>query len=176
MPFLLKVLLAMTAVAAACYDLRIRRIPNWLNLSGLLLGLGLNLYFESLHGLMSSAGGLLLALCIYIPLYALRGMGAGDVKLMAAIGAMVGPSNWLNIFLMTALLGGLISLLLVVVRRRSKQTFLNLAVIVSQLTKGKRPADQDAELTIYSQKALKMPHGAVIASGVLLSLTLHWAV
>ena len=175
MPLPLKLVLIITVLAAAYFDLRVRRIPNWINLSALVMGLGLNLYFDSLQGAVTSAAGLLLALCIYVPLYALKGMGAGDVKLMAAIGSIVGPGNWFHIFVATALLGGIASLVLVVARKRAGQTFLNISVIVSQLMKGKPPANGDAALSIHNEKSLKMPHGAIIASGVLLFLTLHWS-
>jgi prepilin peptidase CpaA len=161
-------------LAAAYYDLRVRRIPNWINLSGIVLGLGLHTYFEGLHGTLTALGGLLIALSIYLPLYALKGMGAGDVKLMAAVGAIVGPGNWLNIFIVTALLGGIASLTLVLLRKKMAQTFLNISVILSQLTKGKPPSDRDGTLSIHSEKSLKMPHGAIIASGVCLFLVFHW--
>jgi prepilin peptidase CpaA len=174
MPNPLKLVLIVTALAAAYFDLRVRRIPNWISVAGALSGLVLNVYFESLHGAMTATGGLLAALCIYVPLYALKGMGAGDVKLMAALGAIAGPGNWFNIFLVTALLGGAASLALVLFRRKTGQTLMNVSVIVSQLAKGKPPVERDGALSIHHSKSLKMPHGAVIASGVCLFLMLHW--
>ncbi len=179
MPIALKLVLILTVLAAGFYDLRVRRIPNWVNLTGALLGLVLNTYFEGLHrqaghGLATSAGGMLIALCVYVPLYALKGMGAGDVKLMAAIGAIVGPGNWFNIFLVTALLGGVASLTLVLVRRKWGQTMLNISTIVTQLAQGKPPAERASGLSIHNNQSLKMPHGAIIASGVCLFLAFHW--
>jgi prepilin peptidase CpaA len=174
MPIALKVVLIGVALAAACYDLRVRRIPNWINLSGAALGIGLNTYFEGSAGAVTAGGGLLVALCIYLPLYLLKGMGAGDVKLMAAIGAIAGPENWFNIFIATALLGGIASLVLVVLRKRTGRTVLNLSIIVGQLARGKAPCDSDGALSIRSEKSLKMPHGAIIAAGVGLFLVLHW--
>jgi prepilin peptidase CpaA len=176
MPIFLKVVLLIIAAAAAYYDLRIRRIPNWINLSGVILGLGLNTYFASFSGTATAAGGLLVALCVYVPLYALKGMGAGDVKLMAAIGAIAGARNWLTIFIVTALLGGFVSLVLVLWRKRLAQTFHNISVIVAQLAKGKSPAEQDGALSIQNDNALKTPHGAIIASGVFLFVLTHWSV
>lgn len=174
MPISLKLVLIVVAFIAAYYDLRIRRIPNWLNLSGIILGLGLNTYFGSFHGTAQAAGGLLVALCVYLPLYALKGMGAGDVKLMAAIGALTGPGNWLYIFIGTALIGGVASLALIFLRKKMGQTMSNLSVILSQLAKGKAPSDQDGSLSIHSEKSLKMPHGAIIAAGVCLFLAVNW--
>ena len=54
-------------------------------------------------------------LLVYVPLYLIRGMGAGDVKLMAAVGAIAGPGHWLGIFLATAVIGGVVSLLVMAV-------------------------------------------------------------
>jgi prepilin peptidase CpaA len=170
----LKLVLLATAFLAAYFDLRVRRIPNWINVSAALLGLGLNTYLENRHGALLAAGGLLVALCIYLPLYALKGMGAGDVKLMAAIGAIVGPGNWFTIFIATALLGGVAALVLVLLRRKMGQTLLNVATILAQLAKGKPPAERDTALSIHDNKSLKMPHGAIIASGVFLFLAVHW--
>ena len=173
MPIPLKLVLIATALAAACYDLRVRRIPNWINVSGILLGLSLNAYFEGFGGAMVALGGLLAALCIYVPLYALKGMGAGDVKLMAAIGAIAGPSNWLHIFIATALLGGLASITLVLWRRRTAQTMLNISTIVGRLAKWQMPSQHD-ELNIHGKNSLKMPHAAIIAAGVGIFLVLNW--
>jgi prepilin peptidase CpaA len=170
MPLLLKLLLVSIALGAALFDLRVRRIPNWINLSGVILGLGLNTYLGGGRGALDSSLGLLLALAVYTPLYALRGMGAGDVKLMAAIGAIAGPGNWLIIFLSTALLGGAVSVLLVLSRRRFRQTLLNVSTILHCILRHRAPAEASPQLDIRSPKALKLPHGAMIAAGVVLFL------
>ncbi len=174
MPTLLSLVLIGTALTAAFYDLRLRRIPNWINCSGFLLGLALNTHSQGWRGAMTALGGLVAALGIYLPLYALKGMGAGDVKLMAALGAIAGPANWFHIFLMTAMLGGLASIALVLWRRRISQTIQNISVILGQLAKGKAPAEKDGALSIHNDKSLKMPHGAVIAAGVGLFLVISW--
>jgi len=173
MPLFLKLALSGTALTAALYDLRLRRIPNWLNLSGIILGFGLNTYFLAGRGATSASLGFLLALAVYTPLYLLRGMGAGDVKLMAAIGAIAGPANWFHIFLATALLGGVLSIFLIVLRRRFHLTLLNISTILRQLSKRRSPAVADSLLDIRSQNALTLPHGAVIAAGVFLFLLLQ---
>lgn len=165
MPVLLKALLLLTVVLAAGFDLRYRRIPNWLNLSAVTFGIGTNVLLFHLHGLLLSLLGLGCALLIYVPLYLIRGMGAGDVKLMAAVGSIVGPWNWVGIFVATALLGGFASLIYVVWRRRVHQTFLNLAFVVSELGHVRLPAEHDPRLDVGDPSALRMPHGAVIAAG-----------
>lgn len=174
MPTLLKILLIGIVLVAAYFDLRVRRIPNVVNLAGLIMGLTLNTVFAGWSGTAMAFCGLLAALCVYIPLYAVKGMGAGDVKLMAAVGAIVGPGNWLNIFLVTALIGGIAGLVLVLLRRKTGQTLLNLSLIVGQLAKGRLPADQDSSLSIHHEKSLKLPHGAIIAAGVGVFLAMTW--
>jgi prepilin peptidase CpaA len=175
MPLLLKGILLSTVIVAAVFDLRCRRIPNWLNLAALVLGIGGNILLFHLPGLLQSSLGLGCALLIYVPLYLVRGMGAGDVKLMAAIGSIVGPGNWLGIFLATALLGGLVSLIYIASRRRLSQTFLNLAFVVAELGHLRVPAAQDVRVDVRHPSALRMPHGAVIAgaTGVFLLIGSH---
>jgi prepilin peptidase CpaA len=172
MPLVLKMALLAVAVAAGVYDLRTRKIPNWLNLSGVILGLGLNTLLLHGHGLLLAMLGLGLSLLVYLPLYAVRGMGAGDVKLMAAIGSMAGPQNWLGIFLVTAILGGIASVVLVLRRRRVHETLSNLATITGELAHARMPFERDAGLDMHSKQALGLPHGAVIAAGSLAFLCL----
>jgi len=95
LPVVVQVLLALLVIPAAIWDVRQRRVPNWLTLPGLLVGIGLNAFLFESAGLWMALKGLGLAFLIYFPLYLLRGMGAGDVKLMAAVGAIVGrPTGW----------------------------------------------------------------------------------
>ena len=161
-------------LCAAIYDVRYRRIPNWLSLAGVLVGLALNAFLDQGRAGMfvSSLKGLAIAFVVYFVLYALRAMGAGDVKLMAAVGAVVGWPDWFGIFIVTAIIGGIMALILVVARGRVKRTFWNIAFILSEL-KGGRPAYMGKEeLDVKSPKALGLPHGAVIAVGTLFFLAL----
>src|SRR6266436_6462147 len=121
-----QIVLALVVIVAAIYDVRFRRIPNWLVLAGLVLGIGFNTFLFEWGGLRHSLFGLGLGLLIYFPLYLLRGMGAGDVKLMAVIGSIVGAANWLGIFLITAVLGGLVAMILLLVRGRLRNSLWNV--------------------------------------------------
>src|SRR5579871_918007 len=96
-PLILRAVLLLLVILAAIWDIRFRRVPNWLTLTGVLIGVGLNSFLYESAGLWASLEGLGLALLIYFPLFLLRGMGAGDAKLMAAVGALAGPMNWLGI-------------------------------------------------------------------------------
>jgi prepilin peptidase CpaA len=161
-------------LGAAIYDVRYRRIPNWLSLTGVLIGLALNGFLDQGRpGLfVSSMLGLAIAFCAYFVLYALRAMGAGDVKLMAAVGAILGWPNWFGVFIVTAILGGVMALILVVARGRVKKTLWNVAFILSEL-KGGRPAYmRKEELDVKNPQSLGLPHGAVIAVGTIFFLAL----
>lgn len=170
MPALLRIELVCLVLLAGTYDLRYRRIPNWLSLSGIVLGLGCNTLLLGLAGLRGASLGLLCALAIYVPLYLVRGMGAGDVKLMAAVGAMAGPKGWLEIFLATALLGGVASLVLVARKHRVQQTLGNMAAILAELLQFRRPARRNARLDVRHREAIGLPHAAAIAAGSLIFL------
>ncbi len=171
MPVEIQTLLLAFVITAGWLDLRMRRVPNWLTVSGVIAGFAGNAIFQT-HGCLIAFAGMACALVVYIPLYALRGMGAGDVKLMAAVGALAGPSGWIAIFLATALLGGLAAFTLVAVKKRVGETYMRMSTIVSAVANRRKPTDFDNSLDIRSERALKMPHGALIASGAMLSMLL----
>jgi prepilin peptidase CpaA len=167
LPPVLQILLATVAVIAAFFDLRWRRIPNWLTAAGLLTGLALNSFLYEWHGLRQAGLGIGLAFLVYFPLYLLRAMGAGDVKLMAAIGSIAGPANWLGIFVITSLLGGLLAILLILGRGRLHHTIMNLIQIVHEMVHFRAPFQGSDELDVRTGKGMTMPHGAVIGLGCL---------
>lgn len=106
--------------AAVWHDVRSRRIPNALVFSGAVAALALHaalapgsgLFSEPFGGLgmLNALGGLGLGLALLLPMYVLRAMGAGDVKLMAMVGAFVGPQAILAVVLSTLLAGGVLAL------------------------------------------------------------------
>jgi prepilin peptidase CpaA len=164
-------LAALVTVAAFC-DLRWRRIPNWLVLSGLLFGFGLNSYLSGWTGFGLALSGTGLAAAVYLPLFALHAMGGGDVKLMMAVGSLAGARNWFVIFLLTAILGGIAAVVLLLVRGGLERTLANVGHILTELTHLRAPHASAAELSVDHPRALTMPHGAVIAAGTLLFLLL----
>jgi prepilin peptidase CpaA len=172
LPWVLQALLVAVAGVAAIWDLRFRRIPNWLVLPALLLGFLLNGFLYSGAGLGRAAAGFGLALLIYLPLYTLRGMGGGDVKLMAALGAIAGWRYWLAIFILTGILGGVLAIVLTLARGRLRKTLWNVGYILSELVHFRAPHLSRAELDVQSPKAVTLPHGSVIALGVVALLVL----
>jgi prepilin peptidase CpaA len=96
---------------AACIasDLRSRRIPNALTASGMAVGLAAHAASAGLMGFATAGCGLLLAVGLLLLPFALGGIGGGDVKMMAAVGALVGPTALLASLLAGMLLGGLVA-------------------------------------------------------------------
>lgn len=172
MPLVLKIVLVALTLTAGVYDLRFRRIPNWLNLSGAILGIGLNVILAGPHGAGESLLGILCAFAIYVPLFLLRAMGAGDAKLMIAVGATVGPHNWLEIFLAAGLLGGVVAIVVVIAKRRLRETCGNTGTIIFALAHGLLPFHANPQLDVHNAQSLRIPHGTVIAGGVLIFLVL----
>ena len=173
LPFALKVLLIMFVSVCAGYDLRLRRIPNWLNVTGLLLGIAFNVFLLRWTGLLDSGCGMMLALVIYLPLYLLSGLGAGDVKLMAAIGAIAGPRNWFYIFLATCLAGGVLGVCVAIAKRRLNETLLNTSSLAASLLQFRAPRANKPSLSIANPRALKLPHGFTIAVGAIAFLLME---
>ncbi len=119
------VLVAVLAVAVVT-DLRSRRIPNLLTFPALGLGILLNSAFLGLDGLKISGEAALLAMAILLPLYMFKGLGAGDVKLMAAIGALKGPEFLIYTFAWAAIFGGGMAMLGLLRSRRVGLAFSHL--------------------------------------------------
>ena len=123
-----------------------------------------------LAGLRTAAFGLALGFALYFPLWLLGARGAGDVKLLAAAGSIVGPANTLGLFLLAAMLGGVLALGLILIKGSTKQTFLNIAGILRSLLLFKRP-----DYRLSSPGALRLPHAVVILIATLAELSLFRA-
>ena len=95
-------------VVATVEDLRRRTLPNWLTVGGLALCLGCSAA-GGWHGFFRALAGATAGFAIFLPVHWLRGMGGGDVKLMAAFGALLGPSGALEAAVIAAIFGGAIT-------------------------------------------------------------------
>jgi prepilin peptidase CpaA len=151
-------------VTAAVYDVRFRRIPNWLSVSGVIAGAALNAMIgPTVPGVLFALKGLGLGFSLYFVLYMLRAMGAGDVKLMGAVGALVGWQNWIGIFLATAILGGAAALAFAAFRGRLGKTLWNVGFILSEVIHLRPAYLRNEELDVRNKRSLGLPHGAIIA-------------
>ncbi len=162
-----QILLGILTVIAAVFDIRYRRIPNWLVLAGIIVGFSWNVFSSGWSGLLHAAEGLGLGFILYFPLYLIRARGAGDVKLLAAVGAITGPGNCFLIFILTAVLGGIIALILLLIRGRLRKTLFNVGWMLQDLMHLRAPYKSTEELDVTSNKGMRLPHGAMIAVGVL---------
>jgi prepilin peptidase CpaA len=158
------------AVIGAGYDLAVRRIPNALTLPAILFGLFLHFSFGGWQQLgTASVAGLFCGL-IFLPFHLAGGMGAGDVKLIAAAGSIAGLSLMGNLLILTALAGGVMAVALALYRGRLTQTLLNIcALVVHHRAKGLTP---HPGLNVGNDQTLRLPYGVAIAAGSTLSLCL----
>jgi len=116
------ILLLGLLVIAVASDFRRHRIPNFLIVLGLALGLASQAYSGGIGGLGDGALGLLVGFGVFLPLYALGGMAAGDVKLMAMVGSFLTPHYALWTAFFSLIAGGLCGVLLVLLRGQVQQT------------------------------------------------------
>ena len=165
LPMSLQIAMAALVLLAAYFDIRERRVPNWLALAGFGLGVGLNGALGGFAGLKMALLGAGLALLIYLPLWLLHAMGAGDAKLMAAVGAVVGPASWWSIFFLTVIVGAVIAVIAIVVKRRGRRTLGNLYLMVTSLAHRTAPYKVSPELDVQSSDGFRMPHAVSIACG-----------
>lgn len=160
---------------AAITDYRTHRIPNWLVLSGALFGVIYNIAVPPfLHASwLWPLQGLGLGFVVFLPLYLLGVMGAGDVKLMAMVGAIIGPIDTVWVLLYTMITGGVLSIVMVLARGTATRLWRNLSTLFQlgflNMLSGVRPdLHIDARLS-----AGKLPYGVAIAIGTIGYLTLH---
>ena len=157
--------LALTC-CAGWLDARTRRIPNWLTVSGFAIGVIANSVLSGLHGFLSAVEGAGLGLLILLPLVLMRAMGAGDWKLMGAVGAFVGPGMLLSILLCSVLVAGAMAVVVMIRARRVRMTLRNLAVLtLGFITFGFRT---DPDISLDNPEALKLPFGVAVAIGTLI--------
>ncbi|GAB3407794.1 prepilin peptidase [Massilia agilis] len=155
----LELALLVLVLAAAASDLATRRIPNVLLLLAWLVALPLQLAAGALADcLLGALAGLLL----FLPLYLLRGMAAGDVKLMATVGAFAGPAAALHIALLAWCAGGVMALVLVAFQRRLRAACANLRDLLRPMLL--RAAGMPLAATPLPRPSVgAMPYGLAVA-------------
>lgn len=110
----LELILLAVLVTAAMTDLRSFKIPNWLTMPAMVAGLLSHALINGFPGVLFSLKGLGLGLALFLILYLMGGMGAGDVKLLAAVGSYIGPEGVLSAGIMAMLLGGLYAIAMMI--------------------------------------------------------------
>lgn len=163
--------LAALLLCAVVSDLRSRRVPNTLVLAGIALAFLLHgtAFATATTPLAGPAwwhplAGLAAGLGLLMPLYLLRATGAGDVKLMAMVGAFIGPSAVLSAAVYTLLAGGLLSLIFMLGRGVAAQTLENVRFMLTDWTLRAR-SGQGARLAPLHTTAARLPYAVAIALG-----------
>lgn len=161
--------LVLLLVIAAVIDLRTYRIPNWLTVSGMLFGLAYNAISASsaVDGLLAAFGGLVLGLVILLPVYALGVLGAGDVKLMAMVGGIVGVPDIIYAALWALITGGVAAIGFALYRRAFRRMTANVAQIVQSMALAAMAGVRPAPAIAGRASVGKLPYGVSIAAGTI---------
>jgi prepilin peptidase CpaA len=153
------------SLIAGWTDLRRRRIPNWLTVPGVLIGVAANTALGGWSGLKTSLLGAAVGLALLLPFLLLRSLGAGDWKLAGALGAFAGPSLLVNLLLGSVFVAGLMAVALVIYKGRIRQTLRNIGHILVSLVTFRLPG---AQVSLDNPESLKVPYGVALAFTVVL--------
>ncbi len=153
------------SLIAGWTDLRSRRIPNWLTVPGLAVGVAANTVFGGWSGLKTSLLGAAVGLALLLPFVLLRSLGAGDWKLAGALGAFAGPSRLVDLLLASIFVAGLMAVALIIYKGRVRQTIRNIGHIMVSLVTFRLPGSR---VSLDNPDSLKVPYGAALALTVLL--------
>lgn len=150
----------LVSLVAAATDLRSRRVPNWLTVPGLLIGIAANAWVSGWSGLKASLLGAVVGLALLLPFVLLRSLGAGDWKLAGALGAFTGPSILVDLLLGSVLVAGVMAMALVIYKRRTRETMHNIGHILVSLVTFRLPGER---VSLDNPESLKVPYGVALA-------------
>ena len=164
--------LVLMVTIAAIYDIQFRRIPNWLVLTGLVLSLVIHVTFNEFYGFKAWGYGMLTGFGLFLPLYALRAMGAGDVKLVAMAGSFLDAGSAIGVVLTTLVVGGVLSIVVALRNGVLRQAIGNIHTQLT-LTMFKKISGGNAQLEQLPSSAGNLPYAVAIAAGTLIHLILE---
>ncbi len=160
-------LLSAILIVAAIIDGWILKVPNWLTFPLVFAGWAAAAWCGGLSGLAWSMAGTLVGLGLLFPAYAIGGMGAGDVKLMAGIGAWIGATATFYAFCVSSIIGGVIAVAMVLYRRRWHHHFLQFLRIVDEILVIRNADTLSAIAAERKSTMLLLPYGIPIALGTI---------
>ena len=147
------------------YDVRYRRIPNSFVLATLIAGLILNFAIGGVRGGISALGGCIFAFILMFMLHVFGAMGAGDVKLFAAIGSVIGAQLVLQTFVVVVLTGGVLAFFNIL----RTGIFRTTMIRVLQIFVGMLPGWQMPKFSVPADRRLTVPYGVAITIGAIIS-------
>lgn len=159
------ILPTLLAIAGGWTDWRSRRIPNWLTVPGLVLGIAVNSWLHGWPGAKASLLGAGLGLTLLLPFVLIRSLGAGDWKFVGALGAFLGPENLLTVLLLGILVNGFMALIMIVRKKRLRETLRNLGRMLAAFLTMHLPGP---DLTLDNPDLVKVPFGVAVAIAVVL--------
>lgn len=149
------------SLIAGWTDWRSRRIPNWLTVPGLVVGVALSTVLGGWSGLKDSLLGIGLAFALLLPFWLLlKSLGAGDLKFAAALGAYTGPGRLIDILIGSVFVAGVMAMALVIYKRRFLETIKNIGHILVSLVTFRLPG---WHVTLENPEALTIPKGVALA-------------
>jgi len=170
----LQIELTYPATAAACalvasvFDVRSRRIPNFITMPAFLFGLALHLALGGWGQLLTALAAGVICGLVFLVFYIAGGMGAGDVKLIMAVGCIAGFSHVAYLLVLTALSGGVMAICLALARGRLQQTLTNVGALATHHShEGLQP---HPDLNLSNNQTLRLPYALAIDGGSLLTL------
>ncbi len=153
---------------ASIWDVRTRRIPNVLTFGGSALAIVVHLVTGGWSGAAWSAGGWVIGCALFLPFFALGGMGAGDVKLMAAIGAWIGPWHAFWGWAFAAVAGGVLAVIVALLHGYLKQALRNIwGLLIFWRVVGVRPLD---DMTLAGSAGPRVAYALPITLGSIIAL------
>ncbi|MEP6921525.1 MAG: A24 family peptidase [bacterium] len=164
-------LLLPLAVLITYYDVRYRRIPNAFVLATLVSGVTINAVFGGFEGLVTSLGGCALAFGLMFMLHIFGAMGAGDVKLFAAIGAVTGIHLVLPTFIIVVLTGGLLAMVSII----RAGVLMSTMHRVLQILVGMLPGWDMPRFAVPADRTHTVPYGVAITLGSIISTAIFRA-
>ncbi len=168
--------LATLLLISSVFDIRFQRIPNWITFTAMVAGLTLNGALAGADGLITSAGGILLGTGIFVIPYAMGGMGAGDAKLMGAVGSFLGWKGALAAALLTMIVGGLYAVFLMLRHRdHGRKIMAGFRDSLVALVLTQRLTDVSAQPVAGAASSPRLCYGVAIAGGTFLYMIMESA-
>lgn len=158
-------MISVILLVAACIDGWKLKVPNWLTFPFVLTGWVHAVAVAGWSGLGESLLGTAVGLALLLPAYAVGGMGAGDVKLLAGVGAWVGAAITFYAFCVSAVVGGILAIGMMLYRRSWHQHYGNLMVILHEFRTVREPSKLAALAAERKSSMVLLPYGIPLAIG-----------